>query len=499
MDLQMTSPTETAAITVLEKAPVARPAPRFVHRRNGDVLGLAWLHGNLQAAVFRKQTLTASWACKTLVATLEEFETAFDEACAALGFAGEEVFLILASDHFVHQPELAPAFSESASKAYLRGRVERYEKEHEPVLWVSQRTMSYRQEAAFLLHLLPSAFYDRLNSLLLARRLDLTRIVPLTVPLQLVLETFDAPKDQPLLLATESGGATTVLAARGDGQLLFARTMLARWDVDPARLGVEVNRSLLYAKQQFTAVIDRIWLLGTASEAARAEVQSRCGAGKEVTVRAGEPLDWLQAVARLTPRHPVNLVAGYLGRKRRQQFVRRILVAACWLALALVSLDAWGREFAWTEERKHLAALRASEAEMTAARDRLLARNAEIEQQRAFVQQASQERLQPVAARFIAFISSVLPPEAQLTELSVKWEPATDGWNFRLEGQVEGDEETSRDILAAFQKLVVKSPFQARFNDGGRVLAALAPAVGMEMPGAYRFILEGTLFANQAR
>ena len=499
MDFQMTSSPEIASAAPSGKSAVGKPLARAVLRRTSDVLGLAWMHGAFTAATFRKQALASSWDCRTPVTTLEEFETAFDAACAALGFAGEEVFLILANDQFVHQPELAPAFSESASRTYLRGRVERYEKEHEPVLWVSQRTMSSRQEAAFILHLLPSAFYGRLNSMLLARRLDLTRIVPLTVPLQLVLETLDMPKDKPVLIATESGGATTVLAARGDGQLLFARTMLARWDVDPARLGVEVNRSLLYAKQQFTAVIDRIWLLGTASEAARTEVQSRCGSGKEVLTQASMPLDWLQAVARLTPRHPVNLVAGYLGRKRRQQFLRRVLIAGCWLGLALVSLDAWSREFTWKEARRHHAELRASESSMTATRDRLVARNAEVEKQRAFVQQASEERLPPVAPRFLAFIASVLPAEAQLTEVSVRWEPTTSTWSFRLDGQVEGDEETARDILTVFQKAIGKSPLQARFNEGGRVVAALSPANGTEMPSAHRFVLEGTLFANQAR
>lgn len=490
---------DSAAAAAVSPVVSATKAHRTFHRRNSDILGLAWLHGNLQAAAFRKLALTSSWECKTPVNTLEEFEAAFDEACAALGFAGEEVFLILAHDQFIHQAEQAPGFAEAASKLYLRGRVERHEKEREPVLWVSQRTMSARQESAFILHLLPSAFYGRLNSMLLARRLDLTRIVPLTVPLQLVLETLDAPKDKPVLLATETGGATTVLAARGDGQLLFARTMLARWDVDPARLGVEVNRSLLYAKQQFTALIDRVWLLGAASEAARAEVQTRCGAGKEVIVQASAPIDWLQALVRLTPRHPVNLVAGYLGRKRRSQFLRRALVAACWLGLALVSLDAWDREFTWKEERRHLAELRANEGALTATRDGLLLRNAEVEKHRAFLKQAVEDRLPPVPPRFLAFVASVLPPEAQLSELSVKWESATGLWSFRIDGQFEGDEETAREGVLGFQKTIAKSPLQARLNDAARLVVAMPPAPGTELPTAYRFSLEGTLFENQVR
>ena len=88
------------------------------------------------------------------------------------------------------------------------------------------------------------------------------------------------------------------MVARGNGELLFSRTMLARWDSDPARIAVEVNRSLLYAKQQFGAVIDRIELLGAVSDNVQAEVQARCGAGKQLQVRPTNVQGWLQVVAR---------------------------------------------------------------------------------------------------------------------------------------------------------------------------------------------------------
>ncbi len=487
--MSTTSPIETPP----PAAP--KPAARGLLRRNSDTLGIAWMHGVFHAAVFRRQTLVASWSCDVEVPGVEDFEYAFDSALGALGFKGEEVFLILAHDQFIHQAEQAPAFSEAASRSYLRGRVERHEKEREPVLWVSQRTLSARQEAAFVLHMLPSAFYGRLNSLLLARRLDLTRILPVSVPLQLILESLETPKDQPVIVAAETGAATTVLAARNDGQLLFSRTLLAKWDADPARLGVEVNRSLLYAKQQFGAVIDRVWLLGDASEAARTEVQTRCGAGKEITVRASAPVDWLQAVARLSPRHPVNLVAGYLGRKRRHQFVRRALIAGCWLGLGLMALDAWTRSGRWQEERQRFSTLTASEATLHETRARLEQRNKSADAHRNFIKQASEDRLPPVPPRLLAFVANALPGDASLTDFQVKWDAATKGWSFRLDGQIEGDEETAREALASFQKILARSPLRARFNDATRAIAPV-PVAGNELPTAQRFNLEGTLFEN---
>lgn len=472
------------------KAPARRPG-----RRNADTLGLAWLHGTLHATVFHRQAPTKSWMSATSVHTLEEFESALDQALQGIGFCGTEVFLVLEHDSFVHQSEYAPAFSESATRAYLRGRIERYEKEREPVLWISQRTVSARQEAAFLLHLLPSGFYGRLNGFLLARRLDLTRILPLVVPLQLVLDSSGTPKEQPVLVVAEAGDATTLMVSRASGELVFARTMLARWETDSDRIAVEVNRSLLYAKQQFGAVVEHIQLLGAVGGKPQADVLAKCGAGKQLTVLSTGVVDWLQAVARLSQRHPVNLVVGYLGRKRRQQFLRRALLAACWLGLGLMLLNAWTRFNNWNEDNVRLEDLAANAAQMTTERAQLEQRNAAATQQHELIRQTVEQRLPPVPARFLAYLGTIRPAEMQFTDFSIKWDSAMEKWTFRLEGQIEGDEELAREGLAAFQRTLVRSPLKARFNDAVRSVVALS-GIGSGMSSAQRFSIEGGLFED---
>lgn len=477
-------------------APVnpSRPAaPRPAGRRNDDILGLAWLHGALEVAVFRRQVMGATWTCPVPVHSLDEFETVLDQALPALKFAGTEAFLILEHEQFLHQAEHAPAFSESASRTYLRGRVQRHEQEKEPVLWVSQRTVSVRKESAFILHMLPSAFYGRLNGLLLSRRLDLTRILPLAVPLQLTLEQATTPKDQPVLITTEAGGAITVLIGQAGSQLFFARTMQARWATDSARIAVEINRSLLYAKQQFGVVVNQLWLLGPGLEAASTEVRARCGSGKEVTVREVKATDWLQAVAKLSPRHPVNLVAGYLGWKRRLSFLRRATLGICWVALGLVSLDTWSRSFSAREDQRQLQRLQAEEPAMFAERDRLTGRNVVATNQRDFIRQVADERLPAVPAKFLAYVGHTLPPDITLTEFTSKWDEATQGWTFRVEGQIAADEETAREILGAWQKLLLKSPLRARVYDGARAIVPV-PNAGSQISIYQRFSLEGGLF-----
>lgn len=462
-------------------------------RSTGDVLGVAWVHGAIHFSGFRRQTVTGSWESPTPVRTFAEFSVALDAAILELKFTGTEVFFILAHDEFVHQAENAPAFAEKAAHQYLQGRVDRMQQEREPMLWVSQRASAVKKEGNYILHLLPVGFCNKLNDILLARRLDLTRVLPLHVPLQLALSSLTETRDMPLLVATEAGSSTAVLVGKTGSEILFARTILESWRNDPARVAVEINRSMLYAKQQFGATVDFLWLLGRGAEEAQAEVVSKCGAGTDVVVEEIGPVDWLKSVARLPARHPVNLMGSFLRDKRRGRFLRRIAVAACWLGVALLGFEAWNTGQSWSTERARLESLLVNEENLRAEQTHLAARNAAVARDTAFVQAVVHDRLPPVASKFVAYVAAMLPREGRLTSFNVRWSEEDGGWSFRLEGSLEADPETASSMTAALRRQFATGPFRARILDEVRAPRALV--VG-NANVVQRFTLEGTLFEN---
>ena len=135
------------------------------------MLGVSWLHGAVAVSIFRRHQPVASWSAPEPVHTLEEFAAALEKAVQETGFRGTDAFIVLENEAFQHQLETVPSFSDRAARAYLRSRIDRIEKESEPMLWVSQRAMTVRKEHAFLLHLLPSSFYYKLNEVFIGRRL----------------------------------------------------------------------------------------------------------------------------------------------------------------------------------------------------------------------------------------------------------------------------------------------------------------------------------------
>ncbi len=486
-------PDLTAAMPVVPPAskPVIR---RAIGRDNGDILGIGWLHGSFHLAVFRRTKIVESWSAPELIKTMPEFEAAIDAGLEELKFAGTEAFLLLENEQFVHQIEATPPFSDALAKNFLGGRVQRYEKENAPVLWVSQPTGTAKKERSFILHMLPKSFYEAISRLLIERRLDLTRILPLVVPVQRELDRFPIAKGRSVLVAVEAGGATVVMVAKVGEELLFARNILATWSADPGRIGVEINRSLLYANQQFGSTVDRVWLLGQDNHAT-AQVNAKCGAGRQITVLPTSPVEWLQSAAKLAPRQPINLVAGHLRRKSRQRSIRRSVLVAAWVGLGLLSVDAWFAGKGWRQEQQQYVQLQVRESKMGEEREHLMERNRAVERERVFIQQVDNERLPAVPGKFAAYVSSVLPDQIRLTELTVKWEEGS-GWTFRLEGVVEADEETSHEVVASFQRLLARSALRVHSNELPRAVAALSRNPNLPVPEIQKFAVEGGLLEN---
>ena len=486
--------------TTVEPAPPVKASKPNVRRRsggdNGDLLGVGWLHGTFHVGIFRgqKHKMVGNWSAPSPIKTLEEFGAALDEALLELKFGGTEAFLLLENEEFVHQTEATPPFSDSVARSYLYGRVQRYEKEHAPMLWVGQPATGVKKERSFIVHLLPRSFYDGMNRLLLERRIDLTRIVPLVVPVQRELNRFPIANGRPVLVAVEAGGATVVMVAKVGEELLFARNILATWAADPARIGVEINRSLLYANQQFGNTVDRVWLLGQDNHAI-AQVNAKCGTGRQITVLPTTPVEWLQTVAKMPPRQPINLLAGHLKRKSQQRAIRRVLLIASWVALAFLGVDTWTGAQSWRQEERQYRDLQANQSKMNAEREHLVVRNAAVQRQREFVKQVDDDRLPAVPGKFAACLAGMLPEQMRLTDLSVKWEEVG-GWTFRIEGTVEGDEETSREIVATLQRQLASSPLRVRSNLAARAVVPIARNPNATTPEIQRFSIEGGILEN---
>ena len=117
--------------------------------------------------------------------------------------------------------------------------------------YASQMLASAKTSPRVLLHLLPRLI---LNQFMLACRrndLHLVSVLPASVALQRQLPALSLQRSDVVMLAAETAGSTTLVICDGDGRLLLARTLQGTWNEDPAKLALDLNRTILFVNQQF--------------------------------------------------------------------------------------------------------------------------------------------------------------------------------------------------------------------------------------------------------
>ncbi len=456
-------------------------------------LGIAWLHGTFHAATYNREQTIGAWQSPTPVRTIEEFAQALTTAIERLKFTGVDTFLLLAHERFVHQSEQAPPAAEPA-RIVLRNRVEKFEQENKlRVLYATQRAQSARQDWSFFLHLLPSDLHEHFVTLMRQNHLELTRIVPLTVPLQILLNRLSPEDDKPQVLAIEAGESTALLIGPPRGDLYISRTITTTMLADPARIGTEINRSILFAKQQFAAQIDDIHLLGDNADFALPEIQARSGPGKTChahLISAGHLLD---ATATLSVKHPVNLVADHLRHKRRHRLIRRLTLASAWSLLVCIGVSTFEYTRETTRQKNHVAQLVTLQSDLEMERSRLLAESEALAYKTSLATQIRASDLPSVTPRAFPYFVSQVPAELRLSTTSLRFDSENTRWLLNFEGTLEADLETAQDTLANFQRQLTRGPLAAHFHDHARALVSLPPAT-QDTPPLQRFVLEAALF-----
>lgn len=306
-------------------------------RGNGDqVLGIALLRGRLHARVFEQEKVVASWDYPDPVAGLQGLEEVLEEMGSVLEFHGGTVVVAISSSQVAHHSLKIPPMGEQDLLAYLgrKARIESTGADRPCWGWRPLRE-SLKGENSVLLQVLPEAMVDVFLRFCDRRGHEIELIVPVSGSLLLAAAKLPIPQGSWVLMAGEAENATTVVLVQPSGDLALVRELPYGWSdgVSLERVGRELHRSLLFAKQQFGVVAQEVWLLGSRTEEC-VEPMSKL---LDVPVRSRStedpPAQWLEPLVDAPWTLPDNLVPESRRKLRR---ARKWLVAGVTLLLAMV-------------------------------------------------------------------------------------------------------------------------------------------------------------------
>jgi hypothetical protein len=472
-------------------------------------LCISLLNGEVRAAALRRGAPAGLWQRPEALEELAGFADVARQAAAGTRAGGRHVAVVLAHSRLNHQIIEVPPARGWALDRFLQRRVQHLKTFEGEAAWSCQPALRTKSAEALLLHLCPQTLLDQLAQGCAAAGLQLTRVIPTVAVLSAHLRQLPLESGEVALLAAETGSSTTVVIGGKDGQVCQGRVLPGTWNEQVDRVAVDLNRTISFAKMQYAAPVNSVWLFGSDAATHAATIASVVKLPVKPSPVPYSPYYWAEQAGRLPERDDGNLISletRMAPQRRRMLTVTSVIL----LVLAAATLGAAGYlEMLRRGELQTIAKLDTDISRLRQKKTELEAREAELDRKKELVKLVSEQKLPPVPGYFLGYLSDAVPEDLVLTQLRVV--RTNDLWSVHLAGTLQAltNPPPADALQRAFTALtngLVTGPFKLKLTRAATGEAAdparagsppedLTPPVGLEGEEApqHRFLIEGLM------
>jgi len=426
------------------------------------LLGVSLIAGYLTATVFHKGKPGNSWQCPEHVASAEAFAQALREARSETGFRGRYVSFVVETEEASHAFFKTPPMRRRDLETFLARKAEQNKPFDEPAVYCFEQTKALTGEGV-LLHMLPMSYFNTVMQACAELGLTPLQWVPPSAVLRGSLEDLPIADKEVALIAASSAGRAALVFGDRQGRLVFARHLAFREEEGTEKLLREINRSVLYVKQQFGVAVRRGWQVGSAKNLianVQADIKFAAMPGHE------DDFSWmLQAIA-LPLKSESNLIPHEIQDEREQLLRARISAAAIALLLMAAVASSVLIEAVLAKQQRVAAAM------MQEYSDQLREKR---ELQRTVEQLATlkhsvhriETRRPPLPGWYLGYLAEAVPEGMVLDEAAVIDEG--DGWKVRISGVASGTQPFAWAAqLQRFEQALSGPPYHLKISRGWR-------------------------------
>ena len=465
--------------------------------RQLTTLSVSWLNGQFKAVAVDRGVVQGSWERPGEIEDAGQFEALIREAVARTNYHGQTVSLVLAHPRLVQQLVDVPPVKGQAVQKIIRRQAQQQKLFPGEAVWAQQTSLSAKGTQRVILHLFPKPLLDQFVQGCQRNGLDLVSVVPVSAVLHHQLMRLPLEQEEAVVLAAETGGSTTVVIGRKDGQLLLVRTLSNTWNESVEKLAVDLNRTMLFLSQQSRVTIDEgVWLFGAGAREQAPALQGQMQLPVSVSPVEYQPAYWATEALKLRPgRNPNFLSAELQKAPQRRAYAKVVAAGAVLLVLVALAASAFFLRQA-RQETANITHLRQSAAQLESRRQQLQQRNADLSNQQQLVDLVLERRPAPVPVWFLGYLGEVVPPQLVITNLHLMRE--ADSWKLRMATAWQG---TAGDPAPSeFSNAVVR--LRAQLSTGPFHLAPLgsvekeAPhraGTGPKPAAGDQFVIEGII------
>lgn len=444
--------------------PLAPPAPSSelqvsdYKRSPKDVLAVAWIGSHFEAAALRKGKVVSQAITRPGCDSSERFEAFLDATLEALGFNGSTAELMIDGGLLETANVTVPPVSNRLQQNFIREKAKRLKTGGAPVVWESQRIAAAKSGPRVLVHSIEKESLNDLESLFRRRGLFLKKVLPFMGSATRPFKDIQTPHDAASIVLAPVGSSYKILAIDHLGDLQFARDLNKENGTDPQRVAVEMNRCILFARQQFGKPVAQIVTVGLQAARFKAVIKSLLQGEVPISHRSDGKHLWL---SQLSASNALNLAKESMVQDRRARLRKMITAGACLAAGTALVAFAYQAEVDHRRTQSDIARLAADEmrADISQAQEtqeqaqgllRLLADTEAVARP-------------PVEQALINFLASHHPADTWTSELEIGWQPEEAAWTVRLLLLTEADFNLAQRRKEDLKQALRASPFAMQF------------------------------------
>jgi hypothetical protein len=431
-------------------------------------LSVSLIHGHFYAVALHRGAITGRWECPSPVHSPAEFGAAVKQAVEETSFRGGTLHLVLAHPRLTTVLATVPATSGRSLARLLERQAQREKSFDGEAAWCHQLTLSVKGGTSVLLHLFPRALLQQYIKM--AEKLGgltLVSAVPACAVVHGQILGLPVPLNEAILVAAAVGDTTQLVVGQRDGQILLARSVPASWNSNLRGLLADLNRTLLFTKEQFGVEVSGIFLFGKGAEEHLEAVQTPFQIPVRPALADDTPDYWATEVLRLPPGLAPNLVSVEQQKAPQRRALLRV-TAGITAVLVLTAMIILGWSHLYLNRMlKEREQFQQQERELQARHQSLRKVYAELLNKRSLCAEVLDNRPEPMPAWCLGYLSAALPDELLLRDFSMTY--TGEGWKARMQGVLLPTTNTAPDLLlssalADFTNRLAQAPLHMRIT-----------------------------------
>lgn len=459
------------------------------------MIGISWVRGKFHAVYFKNGVCISRTESSESVDTLAEFKLVLSKAVVDLKADAKcDVCIVYEGESIQHPFLQAPPMGRKDLKAFLKRRVPDENPFNEEPAWSWTHTFAAKGGEGILFHFMPKSFRNELIAIIQEIGLFPKLLFPFSTVISQHAHRLKIKKQDIVALIATFTDHTDILVIRGDGEILFLRDLGYAWRNSKELLIRDIDRSILYAKQQFSIAVTHLSFAGEDSE----ELQNSLKEHVSLAVSSPSEDDhhafcWAMDACRLSDKYSSNLIPGSIRRQRLKNTMHKWSIIVTMLLMLCATVVALQVEFMVASSEKV--------QKQRSIIDQLMLEKSKWEMTQIRFKE-KQEKLHLLAGNdfgnnsllFLGYLDEIVPSNYTLTRATTRLDNGA--IHFSLQG-VAGNRSDANiviDVLAKMDQKLSAPPLLATVNKDWQGLNGQLMMPGdSEQKASQTFAIEGTI------